>query len=375
MEVLNMKKITLVVAALLLALTSFGRGKDYGADAVNLSLSGHANCYVVSAPGFYCFDVTVIGNGQEGIIPGARFHTASAAIAPASAKILLNQNDVISEVMFDGSKIYFKAGEAEGNAQIGVYDASGKCLWSWHIWRTDAPADFTFTNSDEISWTVMDRNLGAVSREMRDGADTYGLYYQWGRKDPFPAAVVAKGMYTNPERTLAYAVEHPRQAFKPVAYRAVYDAYDWYNVHRDSTNHALWGNPDFEYIHPLKDMVKTIYDPCPAGYVVAPANTFRDFECADKMEYGDGGFFFAADGGQKIYFPYAGGIYTGPKLPRIDRKGQKYFAVWNSSTARFVYWDDGGSRTAVLPEAKEARLWYGDSRACLYPVRCVRQAE
>ena len=370
-----MKKTILVLAALLVAIAGNGRSKTYGADAVNLSQKGHANCYIVSAPGLYCFDVTVIGNGQQGIIAGARFHTASAAIAPASAKILLNENDVIGDVRFDGSKIYFTAGHAEGNAQLGVYDAAGKCLWSWHIWRTDAPEDFTFTNCDEISWTVMDRNLGATGATAADGSATYGLYYQWGRKDPFPAEMVARGMYTNAGRSLAYAVEHPRQAFKPVSYRDVYDAYDWYNVHRDSTNHALWGNPDFEYIHPLKELVKTIYDPCPAGYVVAPANAFRDFGCAEKMEYGEGGFLFTADGGKKVFFPYSGGIYTGPKLPRVDRKGQKYFAVWNSSTARFVYWDDGGSRTAVLPESREARLWYGDSRACLYPVRCVRQAE
>ncbi|MBO4557353.1 MAG: hypothetical protein J5693_01945 [Bacteroidales bacterium] len=368
-----MKKTILVIAAVLTALVLNGREK--APKYINLSEAGNANCYVVSAPGYYCFDVTVIGNGQQGIMSGARFHTASAAIAPASAKILLNQNDVLANVLFDGSKIYFTAGEAEGNAQIGVYDADGKCLWSWHIWRTDAPLDFTYTNSDEISWTVMDRNLGATSREPKDGAEAFGLYYQWGRKDPFPVVVLAKGMYVNSERTIAYSVEHPRQAFKPVAYKDVYDAFDWYNTHKDSTNHALWGNPDFEFCRPLKDMVKTIYDPCPAGYVVAPANAFRDFECDDKMEYGDRGFFFDADGGKKIYFPYSAGTYSGPALPHIDRNGQKYFAVWNSSTARFVYWDDGGSRTVVLPDKREARLWYGDSRACLYPVRCVKQAQ
>ena len=370
-----MKKIILVVAAMLLALTSFGRSKDFGADAINLSQGGHANCYVVSAPGFYCFDVTVIGNGQEGIIPGARFHTVGAAIAPASAKILLNENNVITDVRFDGSKVYFKAGDAEGNAQVGVYDAAGKCLWSWHIWRTDAPADVTYTNRDELSWTVMDRNLGATGATAADGSAAYGLYYQWGRKDPFTAETLKKGMYTNSGRSLAYAVQHPRQAFKPVNFKDVYDSFDWCSTHRDSVNHALWGNPDFAYIHPLEDMVKTIYDPCPAGYIVAPANAFRDFECPEKMEFTSGGFYFDAGSGSKIFFPYSGGIYRGPRLPRIDRRENDYFAVWNSSSARFVYWNDGGSRTVVLEEGKEARLWYGDSRTCGYPVRCVRQAK
>lgn len=373
-----MKKIVLsiLIAFSALVMTSCSaKHAAHNGGAVDLSASGTANCYIVSAPGYYCFDVTVIGNGQQGIIPGARFHTENAAIAPATAKILLNQNDVLTDVTFDGSKIYFRTGEAEGNAQIAVYDAAGTALWSWHIWRTDAPVDFTYTNRDEITWQVMDRNLGATSREPKDGAETFGLYYQWGRKDPFPAVAVAKGMYTNEERSLAYAVKYPRRALKPVAIKDVYDAFDWYVVHKDSTNHALWGNPDFAHCHPLEDMVKTIYDPCPAGYIVAPANAFIDFECSDKMTYGNDGFFFDASDGKKVYFPYSGGIYTGPKLDRPDMTGKQYLALWNSSSARFIYWDDGGSRSVVYKDRREARNYYGDTRACCYPVRCVRQAK
>ncbi|MBR5035485.1 MAG: hypothetical protein IKX71_09290, partial [Bacteroidales bacterium] len=313
--------------------------------------------------------------GQKGIISGAKFHTQTAGIKPASAKILLNENNVISDVLFDASRVYFRAGDALGNAQIAVYDAAGEVLWSWHIWRTDAPGDVKYTNRDNISWTVMDRNLGAISADPADGEKTYGLYYQWGRKDPFPREVISKGMYTNKEGTIEYAVKHPRQAFKPLSWTDVYDAFDWCNVNKNTTNHHLWGNPDFAYCHPLKEMKKTIYDPCPAGYVVAPSNAFIDFEVPERLEFGENGFEFAADNGIKCFFPFAGGIYTGVKLDRPNMPVGECCALWNSASARFIYWDDGGSRSVVYKDSHEARNYYGDTRACCYPVRCVRQAE
>ena len=372
-----MKKIfVLLMSVALLAIAGCGHQSAtsvYGS-AVNLSDAGHANCYVVSAPGLYCFDVNVIGNGQEGIIQGAGFHTENATIAPVSAKILMNQNGAVSDVRFGGGKVYFRAAEALGNAQIAVYDAAGQVLWSWHIWRTDAPATIAYTNRDKISWKVMDRNLGAVSAKASDGEKTYGLYYQWGRTDPFEAATIKARSYKNEEQTIAYAVKYPRRVLEPVNWTAVYDAFDWYNTHKDKTNHALWGNPDFAYCHPLKEMVKTIYDPCPAGYVVAPANAFIDFEVADRLEFGENGFDFKADGA-KVFFPFAGGLYNGPRLDRPDMTVGQCMALWNSCSARFIYWDDGGSRSVVYKDSREARNYYGDTRACCYPVRCVRMAE
>ena len=59
-------------------------------------------------------------------------------------------------------------------------DAEGATiLWSYHIWVTDV-ADQPFgVNSKGNSYTVMDRNLGAVSATPGD-AGAIGLLYQWG---------------------------------------------------------------------------------------------------------------------------------------------------------------------------------------------------
>ena len=372
-----MKKIFFVLAsaAMLVFAGACSNRHNVYSSAVDLSAKGTANCYIVSLPGYYCFDATVIGNGAQGIIPEGRFHTDKATIVPALAGTLMNQNGVISDVRLAGGKVFFRASGNPGNAQVVVYDSAGEVLWSWHIWCTDAPATVKYTNRDQLSWEVMDRNIGAVSADDKDGEKTFGLYYQWGRKDPFTAEEVNKGMYVNKDVSLGYAVKYPGRALEPVNWKDVYDAFDWCCEHKDNTNHYLWGNPDFAYCHPLSEMKKTIYDPCPAGYVVAPSNAFIDFEVPERMEFGSNGFWFVADGGAKCFFPYAGGIYNGPKLDRPDMPVGESCALWNSASARYIYWDDGGSRSVVYKDTHEARNYYGDTRTCCYPVRCVKQAE
>ncbi len=101
---------------------------------------------------------------------------------------------------------------SHGNAIIAAFNSQKQILWSWHIWLTDAPEIIkigprTFTENGGRTYThtyySMDRNLGAtyapseseLSAKELSGTDTqknakrlgsYGFYYQWGRKDPFP---------------------------------------------------------------------------------------------------------------------------------------------------------------------------------------------
>ena len=75
-------------------------------------------------------------------------------------------------------------------------DASDPIYWTWHVWVTDDPTNGIEyskgfeTDLDEIRFDPlhMDRNLGAVSAEFlgNDWNKSSGLFYQWGRKDPFP---------------------------------------------------------------------------------------------------------------------------------------------------------------------------------------------
>ena len=82
----------------------------------------------------------------------------------------------------DGDKI------KEGNAVIGAYDAGGTLIWSWHVWAADYDPDAEGGAVDFNGYSMMTRNLGALAADnssVENILASYGLYYQWGRKDPF----------------------------------------------------------------------------------------------------------------------------------------------------------------------------------------------
>jgi hypothetical protein len=91
--------------------------------------------------------------------------------------------DLILEASYNDGYITFATNPMfkEGNAVIAAKDANGNILWSWHIWLTDQPEEQEYFNN---AGTVMDRHLGATSATPGD-IETFGLLYQWGRKDPF----------------------------------------------------------------------------------------------------------------------------------------------------------------------------------------------
>ncbi len=103
-------------------------------------------------------------------------------------------------------RIYVSAANP-GNALVAAYDdeaCEGNILWSWHIWVTDIEPESTAIEYYTYSWDstngidasnsipgrlVMNCNLGALAykpaEEGVEDFDTYGMLYQWGRKDPF----------------------------------------------------------------------------------------------------------------------------------------------------------------------------------------------
>ena len=174
--------------------------------------------------------------------------------------------DLVKNVSYAGGYIIFEATDKKGNALIAAKDASGKILWSWHIWMTDKPADQVYYNN---AGTMMDRNLGATSATPGDAA-ALGLLYQWGRKDPFLCGdAINYSSYHNQARaastlnwpinvksnsstgTIIYAQEHPTTFIKGNSTN-----YDWYYSGSYPTDNTRWGS------------TKTIYDPCPLGYRV-----------------------------------------------------------------------------------------------------------
>lgn len=306
----------------------------------------HSNCYVIypdiagageTVDGF-CFDVTVVGNGESGILPG--FERTTATINPVSAGLIWESSyGLIQQIELLYGYVRFRVPAYKtvpGNAVIGVFDEKGDVLWSWHIWITDtAPSAITY-NLGSAAIEVMDRNLGALTVNPTDAATalkSYGLYYQWGRKDPsmYPPSYDYRPMSTatsvyydgfgdtqqstgvmNISRpVIGDGVSNPMYMILPTEWSAFYQ-FDWLYNRVDN----LWGGAG-----PLR--TKTIYDPCPEGYwvpgdhldlILQHAKTNSGFNAetyAMRVENGD----------HDLYFPYAG--YKG-----VDRGMSSLVSTW-----------------------------------------------
>ena len=225
----------------------------------DLSSAGTANCYIIFKSGINRFPA-VKGNSSTSVgsvnSVEVLWETFGTSTAP-------KVGDLIKSVSYRDGYIVFQAADIfrEGNAVIAAKDASGTILWSWHIWLTDQPGKCVYANNAGI---MMDRNLGATSATPGD-VGALGLLYQWGRKDPFlgsssiSSSVEAKSTLAWPapvsssasRGTIDYAVEHPTTFITRNT-----DNYDWYYTGSSSTDNTRWQS------------AKTIYDPCPAGWLV-----------------------------------------------------------------------------------------------------------
>ena len=168
------------------------------------------------------------------------------------------------EVVGTGPNGFIKvfSGNTPGNAIVALKKKVGdsyEILWSWHIWVVDYNPRIdgaTWTaNGSNVSnprRTFMDRNLGATDNTLSE--ESRGLFYQWGRKDPFPRtnAQLGKGfsIAENGKVSITTTIQNPG-VFNTVSYG------DWND------------KPDMDiYLWATVDDKKTIYDPCPSGWRV-----------------------------------------------------------------------------------------------------------
>ena len=268
-----------------------------------LDTEGTANSYIADrGAGSYSFTATIMGNGVDGIIDEGKFEDASgniltkaggANIHPLSAKLLWQDTDeLVEQVALVNGRVQVKMGRSRGNAVIAVYDKTNpnaedaKVLWSWHLWCTATPKILEFVTSIYTgnNYKVMDRNLGATATKAYLGT-VQGLHYQWGRKDPFSGSLTYDGI-----RTILYDVRSGQVVYKysderVTAGQAISTPSSLYSPRRGLGSESwctkttelkyLWGNPDGEQDAFPKETLKSLYDPCPYGYKVAPHDVFK----------------------------------------------------------------------------------------------------
>lgn len=293
-----------------------------------------ANCYIVDPNEYkdengndiydgYCFFARIVGNGEAGIISsGAQtLYPTAEKINPVTAYLLWESElGLISDVELKYGYVRFKLPNpsARGNAVIAVYDEEDRVLWSWHVWITNRPSEQSFSIG-EHTITMLDRNIGATAAtctSANDALATYGLYYQWGRKDPSmgpptynysPINLNTAPYYdfSSDEKTAAEVVqfaqpslqngvENPMYLMLPTAQPLSY-IFNWTYQRYD----FLWG-----YDLATGMTTKTIYDPCPFGYRV-PSSELGALFSMGSGSTGTYGYTRNVNG-TSFFFPYAG---------------------------------------------------------------------
>ncbi|MCQ2185069.1 MAG: hypothetical protein MJY62_06655, partial [Bacteroidales bacterium] len=326
----------------------------------------------------YCFIASMMGNGPAGVFADGNttFPTTDASIkGMTTAKLLWSSApDLISNVQLQHSYIRFYVDHPQiGNAIIAVLDSNGEILWSWHIWITDVPDDVVLGGAK-----YMDRNLGAtfnpknnaIPANDKELCNSYGLYYQWGRKDPLPAPITNNISATDDnsgsslitpiydatgkeileltsydrEGSIENSIKNPDKML--FATNSAYYDNDWIAV----PNNILWG----------KEVdgkpAKSIYDPCPFGYRVPADEVQRLFSVAYIVkEISAAGKAYGLCINNSLYLPYAGFA------------GDERSASGHNATYRYVGRKGDYQSSLICPSSDAtAYSWYTNHRLRTY---------
>ena len=303
-------------------------------DSNDLSKFGYANCYMVHAEGDYTFRTRKIDNTNINNIAKVDWLWVSKVEGQSG-------NALVSNIKYENGVVSFTASANEGNALLAAFDASGNIVWSWHIWMTDKPEVHDYQNNfieqsggQTNGYYCMDRNLGATDATALGGYETFGLYYQWGRKDPFIGdkkeersrdteaggwknnttpfgnsgdLTVCNTEYaqaqwlstatTNEKGTIEYASAHPMTFF----HSGTGSQPNW-RAKSTLTSDELY-DKDKSLWRPFQ---KSVYDPCPVGYQVPRAGMWVCLVSANCVHTEYKGFVHTTDLGDQAYYPSAG---------------------------------------------------------------------
>ncbi|MBR2443414.1 MAG: hypothetical protein IKB19_03855 [Rikenellaceae bacterium] len=274
---------------------------DANLDIVAITIAKDAaNCHIVK-PGETLTINAVKGNSAETL----EFNNATLVWQDALGmvkSVSANANEGVVVVELNDA--------IEGNAVVAAKQ-DDTIVWSWHVWVTayepnaeenvmaydwaKRNAEGEVTETGTTYW--MDRNLGARNATMFD-AGALGLFYQWGRKDPFVGAdgvessvyvkkydidgnqihEVSKLRPTYPEddrisTNLELAIQNPTIFY--YAPSSAWPVVDWLTDDSARQNNDLWGGVSGR---------KTIYDPCPYGWKVPVAGAPWSFRSRYKKE-------------------------------------------------------------------------------------------
>lgn len=328
--------------------------------------NNESRAYIPLAGVYRQWEDYLLDNGDS--IPNGTI-TADIVWQDRSGNVLKSAPSVINANKRDSAYLYVEAGSVQGNAVVAM-KVGGVIYWSFHIWVTEynpyEPAgEIFYIPSNNV---FMDRNLGALTNYYEANGEARGLFYQWGRKDPFPRGAA----WTNnmsyyisgaPQTTVtttttltAATVLRPKIAIpasikEPLKFIIAPAAWPLY---QEDT--VLWNT---------RGGKKTAYDPCPEGWripiQVSGASTDSPWQGVGTFSDGlptylNGGYYPLLG-----YYPYSGYLDGGS----INNTTSQTFypSSWKGSGASDV--------TGMRLGPGAVSLTVTSSKSYGLPVRCV----
>ena len=345
-----------------------------------------ANSYIANTPAaLYRINASVKGDGSA--IP-----TASVAVVWQTSTNLVKYLQLEN----DGTATFYLAKDTDeeyikrGNALIGAYDADKNLLWSWHIWAADYDAEAEALNYGK--YTVMSRALGQLQNDTEDKAsilESYGMYYQAGRKDPFagPSTYnaskgVTASLYDGESNVVTIEAIEADSETGTYAYATAHPTH-FLTV---SDKNGSWDKGLTQEVKGWNTPKKSVNDPCPYGWRVAPAAAFDGAVIADDLTISDAaskyaeqyGWTLEKNGVQSFYFAGGRRVYADALIQNVfDESLTRNVAMeaqpwvgynWTAEGKTFAFWFSKEN-----PTQSGLRNDLSFSKANGMMVRCVKE--
>lgn len=378
-----------------------------------------ANCYVISAPGYYRIPLVygnAIKDGQKNEQAYKTSHSGNNILSnfkdhagnditdpwitqsnggvniPDGAKLVwADESGLVTNLSVTGSGtdafVKFEVPAAaikNGNAVIAA-TKGGTVVWSWHLWfapqdvlQTTACTNYQgktyifanetlgmkYTNWQGTSYSAprsvrvmveqtagqADKQVGyfTITQNNANGVrQGYATFYQSGRKDAMPGIDNVYGTFSKNggnSMSIKNGIQHPETFY---TYGTTWtNNYNYYNLWSMETTGIGQDIP----------VVKTVYDPCPAGFKMPSLTAFTFMTKSQTQTDGgnisgswNNGYYFnnnVQNPDATLYFP-ACGLRNGKdgSLSGLNQAGRYWLSGCDRNSARSALYFDSGSVT------------------------------
>lgn len=325
---------------------------------------------------------TVVVQAGESLSFPARLADGSYVKGSSVDWLWLTESGLVSNLSYDASSNEITCTAAagkQGSGVVALFDAGGEILWSWLIWVVDkTPADMAING---VVW--QDRNVGAEYYTTDPKAcvqdyRSYGLFYQWGRKEPFVGAkILSKNKYYEGHAT------YP-MAFGTMTRDVVFNTAHitgWIVSDEEMTAAGANTHPTTFYTQSSEAMTagwieggKGVNDPCPVGYRIPTADEWQTL-----LSYLEGSATKNQDSGDtysRWYVLKSGGTLIGPST--MFRKGDSGCILYPGRAAAYCSTTLIGGKPCPMYDWKPGTdtaegSQYERKLTTAYGLRCVKE--